>query len=87
LQLKVVVRRIEAEEVGRDDGRPQRFQRYPDDLRGPQIVLRKLRRVRARGSLSGTRASAVRMLEAGDPAIQSKRGFRYEVLPMPGAKS
>jgi hypothetical protein len=31
--------------------------------------------------------SAVRMLEAGDPAIQSKRGFRYEVLPMPGAKS
>jgi len=27
------------------------------------------------------------MLEAGDPAIQSKRGFRYEVLPMPGAKS
>ena len=26
--------------------------------------------------------AAVRMLEASDPAIRSKRGFRYEVLPM-----
>jgi uncharacterized protein YndB with AHSA1/START domain len=30
--------------------------------------------------------AAVHALEAGDPAIQSKRGFRYEILPMPGAK-
>ena len=30
--------------------------------------------------------AAVRMLEASDPAIRSKRGFRYEIFPMPGAK-
>jgi hypothetical protein len=30
--------------------------------------------------------AAVHALEAGDPAIQSKRGFHYEILPMPGAK-
>jgi uncharacterized protein YciI len=30
--------------------------------------------------------AAVHALEASDPAIQSKRGFRYEVLPMPSAK-
>lgn len=30
--------------------------------------------------------AAVRALEAGDPAIRSKRGLRYEILPMPGAK-
>jgi uncharacterized protein YndB with AHSA1/START domain len=30
--------------------------------------------------------AAVRVFEASDPAIQSKRGFRYEILPMPSAK-
>jgi hypothetical protein len=30
--------------------------------------------------------AAVHALEATDPAIRSKRGFRYEILPMPGAK-
>ena len=30
--------------------------------------------------------AAVRMLEASDPAIRSKRGFRYEIFQMPGAK-
>jgi hypothetical protein len=30
--------------------------------------------------------AAVRVFEGGDPAIQSKRGFRYEVLPMLCAK-
>ncbi|MGB6494530.1 MAG: YciI family protein, partial [Methylocella sp.] len=30
--------------------------------------------------------ASVRAFEASDPAIRSKRGFRYEILPMPGAK-
>jgi hypothetical protein len=30
--------------------------------------------------------AAVHALEAGDPAIQSERGFHYEILPIPGAK-
>ena len=29
--------------------------------------------------------AAVRAIEAGDPAIRSKQGFRYEILPMPQA--
>jgi len=36
--------------------------------------------------MGGNSRAAVRALEAGDPAIQSKRGFRYEVLSMLRAK-
>jgi hypothetical protein len=36
--------------------------------------------------MAGNSRAAVRVFEAGDPTIRSKRGFRYEILPMIRAK-
>jgi len=63
----------------------------PDWLEGPVTTLT----YRLEANPNGTRLivrheaadeAAVRVFEASDPAIQSKRGFRYEILPMPSAK-
>jgi hypothetical protein len=38
------------------------------------------------GVVRGADEAGVRVFEASDPAVRSKRGFRYEVLPMLCAK-
>jgi uncharacterized protein len=56
---------------------------------GTAIVFRPVADPKGGWGLAVVRVAdeaAVRLFEAGDPAIRSKRGFHYEVLPMLRAK-